>query len=280
MDWHDRVQLNFVHMIFDDLKHAQRERLIYLDHCFTWRGAANRRDLVTRFGISTAQAALDFRVYLDRARETPPAYDAVRKTYIAAKNHKPLSPSNLNEAFETVLNPEDNSSFASLPGPRRPADPMVVSHIYQAMRAKRAIHIRYTSMSSGADEGQWIVPTHFSSDGESVHLRAFTFKHAQYRNYLPIRIDPRSTFDTRPLSDPLPDDQDWNTRARIWLQPKTGLTPEQAAAVRREFAFEGDLLCVETRSALEFFLDRRWGLNERGARLERVKTDYGNFGRE
>ena len=59
-------------MIFDDLKHAQRERLIYLDQCLTWRGAANRRNLTTRFGISAAQAALDFRVYLDRARETPP----------------------------------------------------------------------------------------------------------------------------------------------------------------------------------------------------------------
>ncbi len=264
-------------MIFDDLKHAQRERLIYLDRCLTWRGAANRRDLVTRFGISMAQAALDFRMYLDRARETPPAYDAVRKTYIAAKNHKPLSPSSLNDAFETVLNPEDNVSSATLPSPRRLADPVIVSRIYQAMRAKLAIHIRYTSMSSGADDGQWIVPTHFSSDGESVHLRAFSFKHAQYRNYLPIRIDPGSTFDTKPLSDPLPDDEDWNTRARIWLQPKTGLAPEQAAVVRREFVFEGNLLCVETRKALEFFLDRRWGLNEPGARLERVKTDHEGF---
>ena len=267
-------------MIFDDLKHAQRERLIYLDRCLTWRGAANRRDLVTRFGISAAQAALDFRVYLDRTRETPPSYDAVRKTYIAAKNHKPLSLSNLNEAFETVLNPEDNPSFASLPSPRRLADPMVVSRIYQAMRTKCTIHIRYTSMSSGADDGQWIVPTHFSSDGESVHLRAFSFKHAQYRNYLPIRIDPRSTFDTKPLSDPLPDDEDWNTHAWIWLQPKTGLAPEQAAAVRREFGFKGNLLCVETRKALEFFLDRRWGLNEPSARLERVKTDYGGLDKE
>ena len=264
-------------MIFDDLKHAQRERLIYLDRCLTWRGAANRRDLMTRFGISAAQAALDFRMYLDRARETPPAYDAARKTYVAATNHKPLSPSNLSEAFETVLNPEDDLSSAILPSPSRMANPMVISRIYQALRGKLSIHIRYTSMSSGADDGQWILPTHFSSDGESVHLRAFSFKHAQFRNYLPIRIDPRSSFDTRPLYEPLPDDEDWDTLARIWLQPKTGLAPEQAAVVRREYGFEGDLLCVETRKALEFFLDRRWGLNEPGARLERVKTDHESF---
>jgi hypothetical protein len=264
-------------MIFDDLKHAQRERLIYLDRCLTWRGTANRRDLVTRFGISAAQAALDFRVYLDHARETPPAYDAGRKTYIANRNHKPLSPSNINDAFETVLSPEDGLSSASLPSPSRTADSRVISRIYQAMAGKLSIHIRYTSMSSGADQGQWVYPTHFSSDGESVHIRAFSFKHVEYRNYLPIRIDPGSTFDTRPENELLPDDEDWNTRARIWLQPRTGLSSEQAAAVRREYGFKGDLLCVETRKALEFFINRRWGLNERGARLERVKTDHEPF---
>jgi hypothetical protein len=264
-------------MIFDDIKHAQRERLMYLDQCLTWRGAANRRDLVARFGISGAQAALDFRKYLDRARETPPAYDAVRKTYIAAYDHKPLVPSTLKEAFETVLRPEDDRTSGILPSPSRMADRFVISRIYQALRGELTIHIRYTSMTSGADDGQWILPTHFSSDGESVHVRAFSFKRAQYRNYLPIRIDPRSTFDVRPLNDPLPGDEDWNTRARIWLQPKTGLSPEQAGVVMREYGFEGALLCVETRKALEFFIDRRWGLNEPGARLERVKTDYEHF---
>ncbi len=28
------------------------------------------------------------------------------------------------------------------------------------------------------------------------------------------------------------------------------------------------------RKALEFYLDRRWGLNEAGARLERVRTEH------
>ena len=54
-------------MKLDDLKHAQRERLIFLDRCLTWRGMANRKDLIDRFGISIAQAALDFRVYLGLA---------------------------------------------------------------------------------------------------------------------------------------------------------------------------------------------------------------------
>lgn len=257
-------------MPFDDLKHAQRERLIFLDQCLTWRGIANRRDLVERFGISTAQAALDFRLYLERATETPPLYDPVRKTYLAAQHHVPLVPSSLNAVFDTVLSENDLSAPASLPLPEPRADPVIVAHLYQAMKSQLAIYIEYTSMTSGADAGQWIVPTHFLSDGEKVHVRAFSFKHGAYRTYLPIRIKRESRFKTRPLSKPLAVDADWETHVKIWLQPKSGLSPEQAAAVRKEYGFEGELLCVETRKVLEFFFDRRWGLDQKGTRLERI----------
>jgi hypothetical protein len=67
----------------------------------------------------------------------------------------------------------------------------------------------------------------------------------------PNWIDPNGTFKTRAGTEPLPEDRDWNTRARIWLRPKTGLTPRQAAVVRREYGFDSKLLCVETRKALD-----------------------------
>ena len=54
-------------MAFDDLKHAQRTRLEFLDRLFLWEGAATRASLIKRFGISNAQAALDFRAYLAEA---------------------------------------------------------------------------------------------------------------------------------------------------------------------------------------------------------------------
>lgn len=260
-------------MTLDGLKHAQRERLVFLDRCLTWKGVANRRDLIARFGISTAQAALDFRVYLRLASGTPPAYDPVLKTYVAASGHEPLAPSGLTEALDVLVDEED-ACASVLPRPERRADPPTIAHLHQAMRSGKALHIRYTSMSSGADEGQWLAPTRFTSDGESVHFRAYSLKHREYRNYLPIRIDPNSSFDKELLAEPLPGDIDWNTRATIWLRPKSGLTDRQADVVRREFGFEGEFMFVETRKALEFFFDRRWGLDQEGARLERARTEY------
>jgi len=261
-------------MTLDDLKHAQRERLIYLDRCFSWRGMANRRDLIDYFGISMAQAALDFRVYLKLMRETPPLYDAARKTYFAADRHKPLAPSNLTEAFKILADEEKNSISSSLPRPERTADPKVIARLHQAIRSRSKLYVRYTSMLSGADDGQWIAPTRFTSDGESVHLRAFSFKHSEYRNYLPIRIEPNSTFEQKPLTKALPYDEDWYTLAIIWLRPKDELSNEQASVVRREYGFKGKLLRLEVRKALEFFFDHRWGLGQIGARLERERVEY------
>jgi len=136
-------------MTLDDLKHAQRERLIFLDRCLTWRGMANRRDLIERFGISTAQAALDFRVYLGLARSTPPIYDPVRKTYIAASEHEPLAPSGLTEAFDILAGDDESTPSAALPRPERKADRRTIALLHQAIRSRKALHVRYTSMSSG-----------------------------------------------------------------------------------------------------------------------------------
>jgi hypothetical protein len=260
-------------MTFDDLKHAQRERLVFLDRCMTWRGMANRRDLIERFAISQAQAALDFRLYLERAGKNGPTYDPVRRAYFATPSHRSLAPTRIAEAFEEVFL-ENQAGLANvLPLPERRADEKIVARLYQASVAHEDVFVRYTSMTSGDDGGQWIAPRHFLSDGESVYVRAFSYKHKRYRNYLPIRIHGRP-FEQRPTTDQLPPDQEWQTRALVWLKPKATLSEQQAEAVRREYGFDSELLCIETRQALEFFIARRWGLSLPGSRLEYVCTDY------
>ena len=70
-----------------ELRPTVRMRLAYLDQCFRWRGQATRGALIRRFGISQAQAAVDFREYLARCREPLPVYDTVRKAYVASDRH-------------------------------------------------------------------------------------------------------------------------------------------------------------------------------------------------
>lgn len=255
--------------MFDDLKHAQRERLIYLDKCFAWRGMANRSDLIKRFGVSTAQAALDFKAYLARAREAPPNYDTGRKSYLAAENHISLCPEELHNGYRGILLEPDPSRFDELPQLHRHQDVDTVSRIYRALDERKAIEVQYTSMTTGNDEAQWIAPVCFGSDGERMHVRAFSFKHKEYRDYVPVRISQASSFKTRKLKSELPVDRDWETIVEIHLVPKATLSKRQKSAVRREYGFTDETLCIQTRKALEFYANRRWGLDQPNSRLER-----------
>lgn len=260
-------------MTLDDMKHAQRERLLFLDRCFTWRGRANRRDLTARFGVSVAQAAIDFRTYLALAGAQAPEYDAEKRTYTARPDHRPLAAETLKD-WEAAVRERPVDEFCELPPLERANEPEIVARLSRAIADGLAVQIRYISMKSGDDGLQWIVPTCFASDGERIHVRAFSFKHGTHRDYVPARISANSSFATRPAPVPLPFDADWHMIARIKLAPRKSLSPEQAKAVRREYGFRGETLVVEIRKALEFYVDRRWGLKQEGARLERVGVEY------
>tara|TARA_R110002126_G_scaffold235144_5_gene378988 strand:+ start:2053 stop:2856 length:804 start_codon:yes stop_codon:yes gene_type:complete len=260
-------------MTLDDLKHAQRQRLLFLDRCFTWRGVARRRDLTDRFGISTAQAANDFRAYLSLIANNAPEYDAHLKAYMASPDHHPIAPSSMLDVFGVLDTASDNELPAALPRAKRWLDPRVAIALHDAISNQRKLRIAYTSINSGETAPQWIAPTRFTFDGESIHFRAYSYKRGEYRNFHPARVDPEGDCQMDELDTPLPFDIEWHSISTIWLRPSAWLTPSQAAVVRREFGFSGELLRIEIRKALEFFFDRRWGLSEPGARLERVKTE-------
>ncbi|RIJ27789.1 WYL domain-containing protein [Henriciella algicola] len=259
-------------MTLDNLKHAQRQRLLFLDRCFTWRGVGRRRDLTDRFGISTAQAANDFRAYLSLVEDAP-EYDAQLKAYVAKRHHRPLAPSSMQDVFEVLDTSSEDELPAALPRANRWLDTHVAIALHDAISNKRKIKISYTSMSSGETAPQWIAPTRFTFDGETIHFRAYSFKRGEFRNFHPSRIEPKIDYPTGEIKAPLPFDLEWHTLSVIWLRPSVYLSSAQAAVVRREYGFSDDLLKVEVRKALEFYIDRRWGLNEPGARLEKVKTE-------
>lgn len=261
-------------MKLDDLKHAQRQRLLFLDRCFTWRGIARRRDLTDRFGISTAQAANDFRAYLALITHNAPEYDAHLKTYVAARDHQPIAPSSILDVFGVLDTASDDQLPAALPRAKRWLDPRVANALHNAISNQCKLRIAYTSMSSGETAPQWVAPTRFTFDGENIHFRAYSYKRHEYRNFHPARIEPVDNFQTNEIDAPLPFDTKWHTLSITWLRPSARLSAPQAAVVRREYGFSDELLKVEVRQALEFYLDRRWGLNETGARLERVKSQY------
>lgn len=250
-------------------KPAMFARLVYLDQCLTWRGQVNRKDLIDRFGISSPQAAIDFREYLERVAQPKPRYDAVRKCYLADSKHRGLPFTHEAGSPDELVRSSAFNGFSLLPSPVRQCPPFVMRHLYQAIKQRLKIEIDYVSMSNGLRQNQWIAPANFASDGERLHVRAWSFHHQEWRDYLPVRVSPESSFSIAPTGQELPRDADWEELIEIRLRPISTLSDEQKAAVRLEYGFTADVLSFQIRRSLEFYVERRWGLDRSGARLER-----------
>src|ERR1700675_1580708 len=77
-------------MPVDSPRFAQEARLKYLDNLLFWEGRANRIDLIEKFQISPAQAALDLRKYLESADARSVTYDTRAKRYEATHQFRPV----------------------------------------------------------------------------------------------------------------------------------------------------------------------------------------------
>ena len=261
-------------MIFDNLKYAQKVRLEFLDNLFFWEGCANRKNLIERFGISNAQAALDFKTYLQRAGGDAPDYDSVCKKYVSVESFRPIGlEPKLSQLIDGLV-ADETGFFDELPALERPVRLDVIAKLYRALRDGKSIEIVYQSMTTDQPVAMWIAPVRFGSDGTRVHVRAWSFKHGEYRDYVPSRIDANQSFREDRIDRNLPLDVDWMTVAMITLQPHRRLTLDQKKAVQLEFGFDGPVLTVRVRKALEFYAKRRWGLDQDNSRLEVAKITY------
>lgn len=105
-------------------------------------------------------------------------------------------------------------------------------------------------------------------------MRGWCYLRQKYRDFIPARIDPDRSFKKSNFVDAVPFDSDWYTRSILTLQPHSRLTEAQQKVVRVEFGFEGDVMDVKVRKALEFYTKRRWSLEQENPRLELLSVRH------
>jgi hypothetical protein len=256
-------------MATDAPRFAQETRLKYLDNLLFWEGRANRSDLIEKFQISPAQAALDLKSYLESAPPKSVTYDTRAKRYRATSKFKPVY---------GLPSPEDwlarESRLASieidtLPMLVRHTDVVMLSHIYRAIRDRQALEVGYQSMTDNDPRIRWIAPHALACDGLRWHARAYCFLHEDYRDFVLTRMTVPSSaksLQQRPGGE-LPLDQGWANMVELDLTPAASFGVTQAAAIRREYGFKDKVLTVRVRQALLFYAIRRWGLDRPDSRL-------------
>jgi hypothetical protein len=256
------------------LRWSVEQRLAFIDERLFWLGEVNRTDLVRRFGISMSQASGDIARYL--ARDPPGvSYDKSAKRYVARAEFVPmLGPPDVARLLGELrlvglgsLTAEDTMlgavpPFDAAPLPERTVDPIVLRAVWHAIRDRRALAVRYQSMSRPSVLRRTIEPHALAHDGFRWHARAFDRETKTFRDFVLGRLsDVHSGGDA--TAQPR-DDADWTMFVTLIIAPHPGMSAAQAKAIAIDYGIRGKTASIPVRRALLFYALKRLGLDVAG----------------
>lgn len=254
------------------MRWSAERRLSFIDFRLYWEGRINRKDLIDFFGISVPQASADLAKYQKEAPENID-YDKSGKFYFATKKFKPVffTPnssdylSQLRLIYEGIFK-EDESFignlpyFDGIPNPSRNIDPEILRKVINAINAKRALNIKYQSMSRPEPIWRVVVPHTFAYDGFRWHMRAFCYERNMFRDFLFSRI--LSAKDHKPDEVDSSKDILWHTIITVKFSPHPKLEESQKRIIERDYGMKDGIGSIKVRASLYFYLERHLGLDE------------------
>lgn len=248
---------------------TQNRRFEFIEWKLFWEGALNRSDLEGAFEISTPQASMDLRRYREVAGNNI-EYSLTEKTYLPSARLKPkflrLSADRLLLQLRAWLIgalPREDIWFKTMPpvdmAPDigRNVDPECLRRLFQAIRLREAIDIRYQSLTNT----RWrkIAPHALAFDGHRWHVRAWAVDREDFRDFVISRIDDFGS--SEPADFDPEDDRVWNTKATMTICPHPELNDEQAESIKRDFNMTDGVKHVDVRLSMAYYFIMRMNLD-------------------
>ena len=250
------------------LCHSVSERLRFIDGRLFWDARINRSDLIKEFSVSPAQAASDFREYLALSPKGV-QYDTRAKAYIAVSEFEPVFGLPDARAGLQKLLDKGDPIVSELKRLERPLNPTVASEIRRNAKEHHKIQVFYQSFTQPDPSWRWIAPSRLVSDGQRWHVRAWCYRHGNWKDFVLARI--LELRQTEPAGE-LPIDVDWIEMQTVVLVPADHLSPGQKASVMREFAMQDGRLVVDIPRAMKIYAVHQWGLNRPDSRLRELSA--------
>jgi predicted DNA-binding transcriptional regulator YafY len=255
------------------LRWGVEQRLEFIEFRLFWEGGLNRSDITRYFGVSVPQASKDLSQYQALAPDNM-TYDRSEKRYFATANFEPrfLKPdadrylSQLRSIADGALSPAETwlshpPTFEAVPMPHRNVDPDILRTMLDAIRGRKALEIRYQSLSVIRPQAvwRWISPHALAFDGHRWHVRAFCHIDRTFKDFLlPRLLKTRGTGDAEAGAG---EDSIWNEIVTVGLKPHPGLTADQNRVVSQDFGMKRDRLDMRVRLALLFYVLKRLNLD-------------------
>jgi len=250
----------------ENLSHAQRERLAYIDFRLYFLGEIGRPDLIERFGVAPAGATRDLALYREIAPQNI-TFDGRNKIYRIGQEFAPVfdhAPQRVLSALALGFGDGVNGTMQSLlpcESPTSLSSPKMdaLAPVCRAIHANRPIAIRYQSMSSGKTE-RIIVPFALVDTGLRWHVRAFDRKSGEFRDFVVTRIEAPTLLDEEPRANERPDnDIQWTRIVELDFVPHPRL--ERPEIIQMDYGMTDGSIRMRVRAAVAGYMLLRWSVD-------------------
>ncbi len=250
----------------DNLSHAQKQRLAFIDFSLQYFGQVSRQDLIKKFATGLAAATRDFASYREFA---PVNMTLVHQT--KSYHRKPEFKALFQHEPEGILHGLAKGFGDGLSQPISPSeicidaiqlihpDTEIIAALMRAIQNKRALKVKYVSVSSGERERE-IVPHALVNNGQRWHVRAFDRTHQVFTDFVVTRIKAISSASSEPkFNETQVKDSQWDNMITLNLIPHPSLDHPEAIAL--DYQMQDNKLEVVTRAALAGYLLRQWSVD-------------------
>jgi len=247
----------------DVFKWDVRQRLTLLEATVFWTGELITNFLTDTFSISRVQATKDIALYLS-FRPDNLRYDRSLKRYLITEQFTPLLITGSPQECLQVLQASQSAAppvvtlmsnlptIEVLPSPTRRIDVAVLRPVLQAARFGLILEIGYQSMTTSEPAVRKVQPHTLVFDGWRWHMRAFSYSHNDFRDFVLARIH-QAMVVGKP-ENPTPVDTLWETQLTVEIGPHPGLSDSQKLAIERDFGMVDGKATITVRAALLSYL--------------------------
>ncbi|MDD2737661.1 MAG: WYL domain-containing protein [Methylomonas lenta] len=247
----------------DVFKWDVRQRLTLLEATVFWTGELITNFLTDTFSISRVQATKDIALYLS-FRPDNLRYDRSLKRYLITEQFTPLLITGSPQECLQVLQASQSAAppvvtlmsnlptIEVLPSPTRRIDVAVLRPVLQAARFGLILEIGYQSMTTSEPAVRKVQPHTLVFDGWRWHMRAFSYSHNEFRDFVLARIH-QAMVVGKPENPP-PVDTLWETQLTVEIGPHPGLSDSQKLAIERDFGMMDGKATITVRAALLSYL--------------------------
>lgn len=253
--------------LFEAVSGQQLERLAHIEFLAYFIGKVTRKDIMERFGVSSAAATRDLTTYIERAPDNI-TYDPRLKSYIAGNDFKCLLPlsadkclSTLTSGFGDVMVGGEEFRCAHLIALENP-DLEITATLSRAISLSKPVEIEYVSMSSGASS-RVICPHSILNDGLRWHVRAYDRKRQQFSDFVLNRILQAQLLRREVVksNEVVSEDSDWKDEITLILAPHPRLSAAGKSAIETEYRMENGSFKKKVRKAEVGYLLNSWNVD-------------------